>query len=158
MTVFGMTLLSACGLREAYCTFSSLSLQFLFYLVIRKYRSLDSSVSVVVGFGLATGLQFPGRGKRFFSFPHSSDRLQGPLSLQSIGYQGSFMGVKQLGHEADHSSLSRAKVKNGSAIPPCHHMPSWCVPQLIKHRDNSSSDGIVTAMGWLTVGLKFLPQ
>jgi hypothetical protein len=34
---------------------------------------------------------------------------------------GCFSGVKQLGHEADHSPLSSAEVKNGRAMPPLPH-------------------------------------
>jgi hypothetical protein len=34
-------------------------------------------------------------------------------------------GVKWQGREADHSPPSNAEVKNGGAIPPLPHMPSW---------------------------------
>jgi hypothetical protein len=34
--------------------------------------------------------------------------------------------VKQEGHEANHSPPSNAEAKNGGAIPPLPHMPSWC--------------------------------
>jgi hypothetical protein len=36
-----------------------------------------------------------------------------------------FLGVEQPGHEADHSPLSSAEVKNGGAIHPLPHMSSW---------------------------------
>jgi hypothetical protein len=34
-------------------------------------------------------------------------------------------GVKRPGREGDHSSTSSADVKNGEAIPPLPHTPSW---------------------------------
>jgi hypothetical protein len=46
------------------------------------------------------------------------------------------MEVKWLGHEADHSPPTSAKVKNGGAILPFPHMSSWHSAQLIKNRDN----------------------
>jgi hypothetical protein len=38
-----------------------------------------------------------------------------------VGMGGSLPGVKQPGREADHSSPSNAKVKNGGAVPLLHH-------------------------------------
>jgi hypothetical protein len=35
------------------------------------------------------------------------------------------LGVKRLGREANHSSLSSAKVENAGAIPPLPHTSSW---------------------------------
>jgi hypothetical protein len=43
--------------------------------------------------------------------------------------------VKQLGHEADHSSPSSAKVKKGGAITSTPQMSSGNSAQLIKYRD-----------------------
>jgi hypothetical protein len=34
-------------------------------------------------------------------------------------------GIKQLGHEADHSAASSAEVKNGGSLHPLPHMSSW---------------------------------
>jgi hypothetical protein len=50
----------------------------------------------------------------------------GPLTaLYSRGYWGSFLGVKQLEHDADHSPLSSVKVKNKCSctyiLPVCLH-------------------------------------
>jgi hypothetical protein len=73
--------------QKAHCIFESLSLEFCFYLVIKKYQSQDCSVSIVPG-------------------------------IPSLG-------AKQPGPEADHSHVSSAKVKNGAAVPPLPHMPSW---------------------------------
>jgi hypothetical protein len=44
--------------------------------------------------------------------------------------------VKQQGHEADHSPLSSAEVRNGGAIPPLTCMSSWRSAYLLRHRDN----------------------
>jgi len=52
-------------------------------------------------------------GIRDFSLHQNHpDQFWGPPSLLLSGYQGSFMEVRQLGLEADHSPLSTAKVKN----------------------------------------------
>jgi hypothetical protein len=49
---------------------------------------------------------------RIFSSPHRPDRLWSSPSLLSNRYQGAlFLGVKQLGHEADHSPPTSAKIK-----------------------------------------------
>lgn len=47
------------------------------------------------------------------------------------------LGIKQLGHEANHSLTSRAEVKNiCGSIPPLSHITSWHVAQLVEHRDH----------------------
>jgi hypothetical protein len=46
------------------------------------------------------------------------------------------LGVKWPEHEADHSTPTSSKVKNGEAIHPLPHMPSQHSAWLIKHRDN----------------------
>jgi hypothetical protein len=58
-------------------------------------------------------------------YPSASYPVAGTLS----------QGVKQLGHEADHSLPYSAKVKNGVALylHPQYMSMMWC---LIKHRDN----------------------
>jgi hypothetical protein len=49
----------------------------------------------------------------------------GPTQLYIQGVQGSFLGVKQLEHDADHSPLSSVKVKNkwhcAYTLPVCLH-------------------------------------
>jgi hypothetical protein len=43
-----------------------------------------------------------------------------------VGTGGAFsLGVKRPEREADHSTPPSAEAKNGGAIPPLLHMPSW---------------------------------
>jgi hypothetical protein len=58
--------------------------------VLRILRSWDSSISVVIGYGLDGWDLIPGRRKIFFSTPQHSDRLCGPYSLLYNGYWGYF--------------------------------------------------------------------
>jgi hypothetical protein len=48
---------------------------------------------------------------KFFSSPPRPERLWGPPSLLSNGYQGLSLGIKRPGREADHSPPSSAEVK-----------------------------------------------
>jgi hypothetical protein len=71
------------------------------------------------------GVQFS-IGEREFSVFHSIQTGSGALPASypmSIGC--SFLGT-QPGHIAGHSLPPSAKVKNGGAIPPLHHMSSGC--------------------------------
>jgi hypothetical protein len=70
--------------------------------------------------GIATGYRLDDQGvrarvlvgSRIFTSPHCPDQLWGPPKLLSNGYWGAFSpGVKQLGHEADHSPPTIAEVK-----------------------------------------------
>jgi hypothetical protein len=55
----------------------------------------------------------PGGGWGIFSPPPCPERLWGPPSLLSNGYQGVLsLGVKRPGREADHSPPSSAEVRN----------------------------------------------
>jgi hypothetical protein len=50
----------------------------------------------------------------------------GPTQSPNHRIVGSIsLGIKQLGHEADHSPPSSGEVKNGGAIPPISHTTSW---------------------------------
>jgi hypothetical protein len=49
---------------------------------------------------------------------------------------GSFAGVKWQKREADYSSPTNAKVKNGGPTPPVLYISSWGGVRLIKHREN----------------------
>jgi hypothetical protein len=72
-------------------------------------KSRDSSVGKATGYGLdgrGVGVRDP-VGSRIFSSPRRPDRLWGPPSLLSNGYQG----VKRTGREADHSPPTSAEVK-----------------------------------------------
>jgi hypothetical protein len=83
-----------------------------------KYRSWDSSV---LGRGMDGWGSIPDKDKRF-SLLQCPDRLWGPPTLLSSGYQGLF---PRPGQEADYLSLFGAEVKNGGAIPPFPHTSSW---------------------------------
>jgi hypothetical protein len=78
----------------------------------------------------------PGRGWEFSSSPPRPQRLWGPPSLLSNGYQGALsLGVKRPGREADYSPPS-AEVKEWVELYICYpNTPSWRGAQL-KHRDN----------------------
>jgi hypothetical protein len=47
------------------------------------------------------------------------------------------LGVNRAGRESGHSPPSNADVKNGGALPPLPHTPSWCSAYEINHRGNS---------------------
>jgi hypothetical protein len=58
------------------------------------------------------GLGFEsGMGKRFFSSPNHTDWLCGQPSHLHNAYRGSLLGVKQPGHDVDHSHHSSTQVK-----------------------------------------------
>jgi hypothetical protein len=72
----------------------------------------------------------------FFSSPPRPDRLWGPPSLLSNGYQGLFSpGVNWLGNEAVYSPASSPEVKNARSYTstPQYVFMKW---YLFKHRDN----------------------
>jgi hypothetical protein len=58
----------------------------------------------------------------FFMLCHCIQTSSGSHpSSYPVGTRGSFLGIRQLGHEADHSPLSIAKVKNAwsyTSAPP----------------------------------------
>jgi hypothetical protein len=88
-------------------------------------RSGDSSVSIVMGFGLDRWGSIPCRSK-IFLFSTASRPAMGPTQPSIQWVLGvSSLRVKQLGHEADHSPPSSADIKNGGAIAPLHLMSSW---------------------------------
>jgi hypothetical protein len=65
------------------------------------------------------------RNKRFF-FSIVSRPVLGPTQPPVQWVLGALSpGVKQHGHEADHSLPSSAKIKNGGAMSPLAHTPSW---------------------------------
>jgi hypothetical protein len=90
-----------------------------------KEWSQDDSVGIAIGYGLDGQGSIPSRA-RLFPSPQLSDEVWGPPSFLSSGYWGEISpGVKQQGHEADHSLLSSSEVKKGGVIPPFLHMSSW---------------------------------
>jgi hypothetical protein len=89
------------------------------------FRSQDSSVSIATGYGL-DGQGSIWQKQEIFLYSTAS-RLALGLTQPPIQWvPGAFsLGVKQLGHEADHSPPSIAEVKNGGPIPPLPNMSSW---------------------------------
>jgi len=61
--------------------------------------------------GWTTRVGLPAEAGILFSSPPHSDLAWSPSYLLSKGYWGLSLGVLGLWHEADHSPLSRAKVK-----------------------------------------------
>jgi hypothetical protein len=65
-----------------------------------------------------------------FSLHHCVQNGSGAHPASYMGTRGSFPGVKQLGHEADHSPSSSGKVKNAwsytSTPPICLHGMALC--------------------------------
>jgi hypothetical protein len=90
-------------------------------------RSRDSSVGIALGYELddwCSRVRFPA-GAGNFSLHHRVQNGSGvhPASYP-MGSGGLSLGVKLLGHEADHSSPSSAEVKMRGAIPPLPNTPS----------------------------------
>jgi hypothetical protein len=87
---------------------------FLFYGHLSKYMSRDSSVGIVLGYGLddrGSRFRFPA-GAGNFSLHHRVQNGSGasPASYP-MGTRGLSLGVKRQGREADHSPPSSAEVK-----------------------------------------------
>jgi hypothetical protein len=78
--------------------------------------SVQYSEGARIAGSIAAGyrVRFPAGARGFFYSPWLPDGLWGPSSLLSSGY----LGLKWLGHEADHSSPSSDEFENGGAIPP----------------------------------------
>jgi hypothetical protein len=96
------------------------------YLRSSVTLSMISLASVIRGVSIATGYGLDGPGSvpgsaRFFSPRERPDRLWGPPSLPSDGYQG----LSPQGCEADHSPPSSAEVKKVGAISRISHVSSW---------------------------------
>jgi hypothetical protein len=109
------------------CCVSSNDTKVSIFIIVTAWeycRSQDSSVSIVMGYGLDGPGSIPG-SERLFSTPQHPDRFWGPLSLLSNGHQGVSLGRKWPGREAEDSPPSSAEVKKGGAIPPLLHMSSW---------------------------------
>ena len=85
-------------------------------------------------------------GQEIFSSARFPSHLWGPLDLLFNKYWGAlFPGVKQLGHEADHSLSSSADVKIKSSCTSSSHMSSWCaqchlLSEFVQHLINRGTD------------------
>jgi hypothetical protein len=91
----------------------------------RTMRSQDSSVSIMMGYKQVGWVSIPGRVK-IFLFSTGSILALGPTQPPVQRVPGvTFVGLKQLGHEAYLSPPTTAEVKNCGAIPPLPHMSSW---------------------------------
>jgi hypothetical protein len=87
------------------------------------YGSRDSSVGIMMGYGLNCHVRFPvwpgtllhviltGSGVHAASYP--------------MGTEGSFPVVQRSGREADYSPQYSAEVRYGGAIPTFSHTSSW---------------------------------
>jgi hypothetical protein len=102
----------------------------------KRDSSFLKRVWIATSYGLDCCGSSPGRGKRFSLF-HSIQAASGPIHppIQWVPRSVS-PGVKRPEREADHSPLSNAEVKNGTATSSIPHTSSWLGVYLIKHRDN----------------------
>jgi hypothetical protein len=100
-----------------FCPLSPLPSFMKFTYNLFKDRKRDSSVGIATSYGLEGRGSVPGRNKRFFSSPQRPDRFWGLSRLQWVP-KALFPGVKRPGNEADHSSPSSDKVKNGGTSLP----------------------------------------
>jgi hypothetical protein len=91
-------------------------------------RSQDSAVDVVTGYGLDDGgvpVSSPSRFKNFL-FSALPRLILGSTHPPIQWVQGALSpGVKQPGHEADHSSPTSVEVKGMWIYTFSPHMPSW---------------------------------
>jgi hypothetical protein len=85
-----------------------------FNKIFFRSESRDSSVGIALGYGLddrGTGVRFPA-GARNFSLDHRVQNGPGAHpACYPMATRGSFLGVKRLRCEADHSPPSSAEVK-----------------------------------------------
>jgi hypothetical protein len=82
-----------------------------------------------MGYRLNGRGSIPGRGKKVFSIPQSSDKVWGPPSLLTNEYRRILSPeIKQPGSEARHSPPSSAEANNGGATPPPPYVfIEWCL-------------------------------
>jgi hypothetical protein len=77
-----------------------------------SYTSGIAQVSIVSDYRLDNWDLIPNKGKGFFLYPLCPDQLWGSPPVPT-GAGGPFpRGTEQLGHDADHSYLPSAEVKN----------------------------------------------
>ena len=104
-------------------TFPSCILKIHFNIILPSIRSLDSVVSIVTRLWAGQyEVQIPA-GKRDSLLQNVQTSRAKPASY-SVSTRGSCQGVKQPGHQANHSPPSMVKVKNEWSYA---HVHSWCV-------------------------------
>jgi hypothetical protein len=88
-------------------------------------KSCDSSIVIALGYGLdnwGSRVRSSAGAGNFFSLPPPPERLGGPPSFLSNGYQKFFLwGYNGRGREADHLPPSSSEVKNAwscTSTPP----------------------------------------
>jgi hypothetical protein len=87
---------------------------------------LDSSVGIAAVYVNNGRGSIPGKGKEIFLYFTASRPILRPTQPPVQPVPGAHSpGVKQPGHEADHSPPFSAEVKNGGAIPPLHDTSLW---------------------------------
>jgi hypothetical protein len=77
-----------------------------------SHRSRDSIGGVATRLHVERSEVSVQAGEKFFSSPKWLHRLWGPPRLLFTGYQGSFLEVKLLGRNVDHTPPTTAEVKN----------------------------------------------
>jgi hypothetical protein len=91
-------------------------IQYLYHVSVLKTRA----VSIIIGYGLDDWVQILAD---FFLFSTVFRETLGPPNLLSTGTLS--LGVKQLGHEINHSVPHSTKFKNGEAVQPLPPYCSW---------------------------------
>jgi hypothetical protein len=99
------------------------------YLISQSEQPLDYGMD-----DRGSMVQFPAGGGNFFSPPPRSERLCGPSSLLSNGYQGALsLGIKQPERKADQSLPSSVEVKEWVQLYlHSSNTPSWSGAQVQK--------------------------
>jgi hypothetical protein len=133
-----MTKYFKCFIIKVYMSGTKILYEIDLKFILRKLlkRSRNSSVGIVMGYGLDGRVSIPGRSKRFFSFPVSRPVL-GPTQPIIQWVHGTLsMEVKRPGRDAVHRPPSSVEINNGVAIPPLPHTYSGVVVNLLSPRRN----------------------
>jgi hypothetical protein len=105
--------------------------------LMKENRTKNQSINLwnQKGYGVDGRSSISDRGKRLFLFSVASRPALGPTQPPIRCVPGVLSsGIKRPEREADLSPPSSAEDKNGGAIPPRPHMPSWHSDLLINYR------------------------